>query len=163
MGKTTTFEGRIRTKNGRKASSIASTVHSVRFTFDSAVTSQTAVRIGSSATAGPTLTLPKGAMVLRLHKLTASTGGSSPTFSLGITGVNGHFFTDIDADAAVAAGTLNQSMNGAGHLAELVAGTGLASDSVVYAIEGSGTQGTGLITCVLEYTIADDGKADSAV
>lgn len=157
MGRTTTFEGRVRSRGGRRAGSPTVSRQCVIIAFDYAQATPTPVRVGTSATSGPTLTLPKGTIVLNLTKLVAVTGGTSPLTDIGILGGPDHFYSDLSGALANIS-----APNGTVHLAERLAG-GTTADHLVYANNGSGTPGTGISVCVLEYLVYDDGSFDSAV
>lgn len=163
MGNTSTFRGRVRSKGGRVAASPTTAVQSVMFCFDYAITTPTLVRVGTSPTTGEFLTLPKGTNVLRLGRFNSAVAGASPTVNIGILGTESHFYLNLDV--AVAAGQANSAISptGAGHVVERLTTRGTAADYLVYATDGTGTVGTGTFIGVLEYTVYDDGKAESAV
>lgn len=165
MGKTTTFNGRVRSRNGGKVSNSVTptvTTHAVIISFTAPASSK-AVRVGySGATTLPALVLPKGAIIQHLSTLVPLSGGASPTLNFGMSGDADEFYLNYDADAA-ATSQKDVIPTGADHIAARYAG-GLAADTAVLVEPGTGTPAdTGTFVGLLEYFVYDDGKTESAV
>lgn len=149
-----TFQGLMRSSGGAtKESGVTPSplTMAVVISFDPTASSATAVRIGTSATTGNFLTLPKGAVPLYLLTLGGATGGTNPTVDIGSSGTPDGFFNEADADTK---GTLNGA-NGS-----LVVGTGLTADTRVFGKVGVSAATGGTFTGVLVYTMYNDGSWD---
>lgn len=147
----TTFQGPIRSYGGaNKGTGVAPTpvTQSVVISFDPTAANATAVRIGTSATTGQTLTLPRGAVVMTFLSLGGATGGSSPTVDIGSAAAPDGFFNEVDADTK---GTL---VGGSG---SLVLAGGLTADTQVTGRVGASAATGGTFSGVLTYTVVDDG------
>ena len=147
----TTFQGKVRSSGGSaKGNATAGvTVLSVMFSFDPTATTATNVKIGSSATSGEDLTLPKGAVPISITTKAVATGGTNPTVDIGTSADNDGLFNELDADAnnttTVAAGAL-------------VTTAGLTADSVITGMKGASAATGGTYTGILTYYCVDDGK-----
>jgi len=148
---TTTFQGIVRSHGGQDKSLTTPgvVVLSEVISFDAAASaaSLTPVRIGTSATAGNTFTLPKGAIPIYFAVVVPSTGGSS-TVDIGTTADVDGFFNEV---ASVTKGTI-KGADGA-----LVVAGGITVNSTVAASVGA-TAGTGTVTGVFTYTVVDNAK-----
>ena len=163
MGNTSTFRGRLRSKGGRSAATPTVGLQAVMFAFDAAITTPTLVRVGTSATTGEYLTLPKGTNILRATRLIGTTGGTNPSYNIGISGTESHFYLNFDGDSTTPADYIGVVPTGTGHITDRVTTKGTATDHLVYATDGTGTAGTGTVVFYLEYFVYDDGKVESAV
>lgn len=149
-----TFQGLMRSSGGAaKESGVTPSplTMAVVISFDPTAVSATAVRIGTSATTGNFLTLPKGAVPLHLLTIGGATGGANPTVDIGSSGTPDGFFNEADADTK---GTINGA-NGS-----LVVGTGLTADTRVFGKVGASAATGGTFTGVLVYTMYNDGSWD---
>ena len=144
---TTTFQGIVRSNGGAgKGNSTPSVVTMSEVISFNAAGSNVAVRIGTSATAGNTFKLPVGAIPISFSVVAASTGAGS-TCDIGSTADPDGFFNEI---ASVTKGTL------AGADGALVVPAGITAITEVTASAGA-TAGTGTVTGVFTYTVADSG------
>ena len=149
-----TFQGLMRSSGGAaKESGVTPSplTMGVVISFDPTASSAAAVRIGTSATTGNFLTLPKGAVPLYLLTIGGATGGTNPTVDIGSSGTPDGFFNEADADTK---GTINGA-NGS-----LVVGTGLTADTRVFGKVGASAATGGTFTGVLVYTMYNDGSWD---
>jgi hypothetical protein len=148
---TTTFQGIVRSHGGqdKSATTPGVVVLSEVISFDAAAAavSLIPVRIGTSATAGNTFTLPKGAIPISFTVVVPSTGASS-TVDIGTTADVDGFFNEV---ASVTKGTI-KGADGA-----LVVAGGITVNSTVAASVGA-TAGTGTVTGVFTYTVVDNAK-----
>ena len=148
---TTTFQGIVRSHGGqdKSATTPGVVVLSEVISFDAAAAavSLIPVRIGTSATAGNTFTLPKGAIPISFTVVVPSTGASS-TVDIGTTADVDGFFNEV---ASVTKGTI-KGADGA-----LVVAGGITVNSTVAASVGA-TAGTGTVTGVFTYTIVDNAQ-----
>jgi hypothetical protein len=119
----------------------------ISFDAAAAAVSLIPVRIGTSATAGNTFTLPKGAIPISFTVVVPSTGASS-TVDIGTTADVDGFFNEV---ASVTKGTI-KGADGA-----LVVAGGITVNSTVAASVGA-TAGTGTVTGVFTYTVVDNAK-----
>jgi hypothetical protein len=150
---TSTFQGKIRSYGGQDKSSSATpgvVVLSEVISFNAAG-SNVAVRIGTSATAGNTFTLPVGAVPISFSVVGVSTGAGS-TCDVGSTADPDGFFNEI---ATVTKGTL-KGADGA-----LVVAGGITANTQVTASAGA-TAGTGTVTGVFTYAVVDNGTVGEA-
>jgi len=144
---TTTFQGVVRSNGGAgKGNSTPSVVAMSEVISFNAAGSNVAVRIGTSATAGNTFKLPVGAIPISFSVVAASAGAGS-TCDIGSTADPDGFFNEI---ASVTKGTL-KGADGA-----LVVPAGITAITEVTASAGA-TPGTGTVTGVFTYTVADSG------
>ena len=109
--------------------------------------SLTPVRIGTSASAGATFILPKGAIPISFSVVVASSGASS-TVDIGTTDDVDGFFNEVTS-------VTKGSINGAG--GALVVAGGIPANATVAASVGA-TAGTGTVTGVFTYTIVDNAQ-----
>ena len=148
---TTSFQGIVRSYGGQDKSVTTPgvVVLSEVISFDAAATavSLTPVRIGTSATTGATFVLPKGAIPISFTVVVASSGASS-TVDIGTTADVDGFFNEV---ASVTKGTI-KGADGA-----LVVAGGIPANATVAASVGA-TAGTGTVTGVFTYTIADNAQ-----
>ena len=148
---TTSFQGIVRSYGGqdKSATTPGVVVLSEVISFDAAAAavSLIPVRIGTSATAGNTFTLPKGAIPISFTVVVPSTGASS-TVDIGTTADVDGFFNEV---ASVTKGTI-KGADGA-----LVVAGGITVNSTVAASVGA-TAGTGTVTGVFTYTIVDNAQ-----
>ena len=81
----TTFQGVVRSYGGGGKGVVTPGVmtQTVQFACDPTAASATNVRIGTDSSAGQTLTLPAGAIILSVQTVQAATGGTNPTIDLG--------------------------------------------------------------------------------
>ena len=150
---TTSFQGIVRSYGGQDKSSGATpgvVLLSEVISFDAAAAAValTPVRIGTSATAGETFVLPKGAIPVSFSVVVVSVGASS-TVDIGTTADVDGFFNEV---ASVTKGTI-KGADGA-----LVITTGIPVNATVAASVGA-TAGTGTVTGVFTYTIVDNARA----
>ena len=148
---TTSFQGIVRSYGGQDKSVTTPgvVVLSETISFDAAATavSLTPVRIGTSASAGATFVLPKGAIPISFTVVVASSGASS-TVDIGTTADVDGFFNEV---ASVTKGSI-KGADGA-----LVVGGGITANATVAASVGA-TAGTGTVTGVFTYTIVDNAQ-----
>jgi hypothetical protein len=148
---TTSFQGIVRSYGGQDKSLTTPgvVVLSETISFDAAATavSLTPVRIGTSATAGATFILPKGAIPISFTVVVASSGAGS-TVDIGSTADVDGFFNEV---ASVTKGSI-KGADGA-----LVIAGGIPANAIVAASVGA-TAGTGTVTGVFTYTIVDNAQ-----
>jgi hypothetical protein len=148
---TTSFQGIVRSYGGQDKSVTTPgvVVLSEVISFDAAATavSLTPVRIGTSASAGATFVLPKGAIPISFTVVVASSGASS-TVDIGTTADVDGFFNEVTS-------VTKGSINGAG--GALVVAGGIPANATVAASVGA-TAGTGTVTGVFTYTIVDNAQ-----
>ena len=148
---TTSFQGIVRSYGGqdKSATTPGVVVLSETISFDAAASaaSLTPVRIGSSASAGATFILPKGAIPISFSVVVASSGASS-TVDIGTTADVDGFFNEVTS-------VTKGSINGAG--GALVVAGGIPANATVAASVGA-TAGTGTVTGVFTYTIVDNAQ-----
>jgi len=148
---TTSFQGIVRSYGGQDKSVTTPgvVVLSETISFDAAATaaSLTPVRIGTSASAGATFVLPKGAIPISFSVVVASSGASS-TVDIGTTDDVDGFFNEVTS-------VTKGSINGAG--GALVIAGGIPANATVAASVGA-TAGTGTVTGVFTYTIVDNAQ-----
>jgi len=146
---TTTFQGIVRSYGGGIKGTHTPTpvTQSVQISFDPTASSATNVRIGTSATAGETLTLPAGAIPISFMTIGGSAGGTNPTIDIGSSGDPDGLFNEVDCDT-------KGSLKGAdGALA--VAG-GLAASITVTGKVGASAATSGTFTGILTYAMANN-------
>ena len=148
---TTSFQGIVRSYGGQDKSVTTPgvVVLSETISFDAAASaaSLTPVRIGTSASAGATFILPKGAIPISFSVVVASSGASS-TVDIGTTDDVDGFFNEVTS-------VTKGSINGAG--GALVVAGGISANATVAASVGA-TAGTGTVTGVFTYTIVDNAQ-----
>ena len=148
---TTSFQGIVRSYGGQDKSVTTPgvVVLSETISFDAAASaaSLTPVRIGTSASAGATFILPKGAIPITFTVVVASSGASS-TVDIGTTADVDGFFNEVTS-------VTKGSINGAG--GALVVAGGIPANATVAASVGA-TAGTGTVTGVFTYTIVDNAQ-----
>ena len=148
---TTSFQGIVRSYGGQDKSVTTPgvVVLSETISFDAAASaaSLTPVRIGTSASAGATFILPKGAIPISFSVVVASSGASS-TVDIGTTADVDGFFNEVTS-------VTKGSINGAG--GALVVAGGIPANATVAASVGA-TAGTGTVTGVFTYTIVDNAQ-----
>ena len=148
---TTSFQGIVRSYGGQDKSVTTPgvVVLSETISFDAAASaaSLTPVRIGTSASAGARFILPKGAIPISFSVVVASSGASS-TVDIGTTADVDGFFNEV---TSVTKGSINVA-GGA-----LVVAGGIPANATVAASVGA-TAGTGTVTGVFTYTIADNAQ-----
>jgi hypothetical protein len=146
----TTFQGVVRSYGGGGKGTVTPgvMVQSVQFSCDPTATGATAVRIGTSSSAGETLTLPAGAIVMSIQTVGAAAGGTNPTIDLGTSadpdGIANELPVDVKGEITGAGGAL------------IVAG-GLAANAAVTANVGASAATSGTFTGILTYAMANDG------
>jgi hypothetical protein len=147
---TTSFQGIVRSYGGQDKSITTPgvVVLSEIISFNAAATaaSLTPVRIGTSATSGNTFVLPKGAVPISFTVVVASSGSS--TVDIGTTADVDGFFNEV---ASATKGSI-KGADGA-----LVLAGGITDNATVAASVGA-TAGTGTVTGVFTYTIADNAQ-----
>jgi hypothetical protein len=120
----------------------------VQFACDPTATGATNVRIGTSSSAGQTLTLPAGAIILSVQTVQAAAGGTNPTIDLGTSadpdGIANELPVDLKGEITGAAGAL------------VVAG-GLAANATVTANVGASAATSGTFVGSLTYAMANNG------
>lgn len=149
-----TFQGLMRSTGGAPKESGVTPgplTMAVVISFDPTAASATAVRIGTSATAGAFFTLPVGAVPLYLLTIGGATGGTNPTVDIGSAATADGFFNEADADTK---GTL------IGANGSLVVGTGITAQTQVYGKVGASAASGGTFTGVFVYTIYNNGVFD---
>ena len=161
----TTFQGKVRSSGGsaKGKATAGVTVLSVMFSFNPVTLANTNgttnVKIGSSATSGEDLVLPKGAVPISITTKAVATGGTNPTVDIGCLahsdGASGTtaadpdgLFNELDADAnnttTVASGAL-------------VTTAGLTDNATVTGNVGGSAATGGTYTGILTYYCVDDG------
>ena len=146
----TTFQGVVRSYGGanKHNSTPGVMVQSVQFSCDPTATGATNVRIGTSSSAGQTLILPAGAIIMSVQTIGVAAGGSSPTVDLGSSADPDGIINELPVDVK---GEITGA-NGA-----LVIAGGLAASTTVTANVGASAATSGTFTGVLTYAMADDG------
>ena len=148
---TTTFQGIVRSHGGQDKSATTPGVvvlsEVISFNAAAAAASFIPVRIGTSATAGNTFILPKGAIPISFTVVSPSTGAGS-TVDIGTTADVDGFFNEV---ASVTKG----SIKGADGV--LVIAGGIPANATVAASVGA-EAGTGTVTGVFTYTVVDNAK-----
>jgi hypothetical protein len=148
---TTSFQGIIRSYGGQDKSVTTPGVvvlsEVISFNAAAAAVNLTPVRIGTSATAGATFILPKGAIPISFTVVVASSGAGS-TVDIGTTADVDGFFNEV---ASVTKGSI-KGADGA-----LVIAGGIPANATVAASVGA-TAGTGTVTGVFTYTIVDNAQ-----
>ena len=148
---TTSFQGIVRSYGGQDKSVTTPGVvvlsEVISFDAAAAAASFTPVRIGTSASAGATFILPKGAIPISFTVVVASSGASS-TVDIGTTADVDGFFNEV---ASVTKGSI-KGADGA-----LVVAGGIPANATVAASVGA-TAGTGTVTGVFTYTIVDNAQ-----
>ena len=148
---TTSFQGIVRSYGGQDKSVTTPGVvvlsEVISFDAAAAAASLTPVRIGTSASAGATFILPKGAIPISFTVVVASSGASS-TVDIGTTADVDGFFNEVTS-------VTKGSINGAG--GALVIAGGIPANATVAASVGA-TAGTGTVTGVFTYTIVDNAQ-----
>jgi len=145
-----TFQGVIRSYGGANKHNATPgvMVQSVQFSCDPTATGATNVRIGTSSSAGQTLILPAGAIIMSVQTVGAGAGGTNPTIDLGSSadpdGIVNELPVDVKGEITGANGAL------------VVAG-GLAASTTVTANVGASAATSGTFTGILTYAMADDG------
>ena len=147
---TTTFQGIVRSNGGAGKGNATPSVVTLSdvISFDPTQSSATAVRIGTSATAGETFVLPAGAIPISFMTIGGSTGGTNPTVDIGTSADPDGFFNEVDSDTK---GTL-KGADGA-----LVVAGGITAASTVTGIVGSSAATGGTVTGIFTYTVVDAG------
>ena len=150
MATRSTFQGIVRTYGGQDKSSgvtPAPVIVGEVVSFLSSTATATALRVGTSASAGTVFVIPQGAVPISLAVITAATGSTS-TVDIG-TAANTTAFGD-----EIVVGTAGiKVLSGAG-----VTGVGVTANVTVYASVGS-SAGTGTVTGIFTYAVVDAGKA----
>ena len=147
---TTTFQGIVRSNGGAGKGNATPSVVTLSevISFDPTASGATAVRIGTSATAGQTFVLPAGAIPISFMTIGGSTGGTNPTVDIGTSADPDGFFNEVDSDTK---GTL-KGADGA-----LVVAGGITAASTVTGSVGSSAATGGTVTGVFTYTVVDAG------
>lgn len=146
----TTFQGVVRSYGGGVKGTVTPGVmtQTVQFACDPTAAGATNVRIGTSSSAGQTLTLPAGAIILSVQTVQAATGGTNPTIDLGTSadpdGIANELPVDVKGEITGAAGAL------------VVAG-GLAANATVTANVGASAATGGTFVGALTYAMANNG------
>jgi hypothetical protein len=146
----TTFQGVVRSYGGGGKGVVTPGVmtQTVQFACDPTAASATNVRIGTDSSAGQTLTLPAGAIILSVQTVQAATGGTNPTIDLGTSaddnGIADELPVDVKGEITGAAGAL------------IVAG-GLAANATVTAKVGASAATSGTFVGALTYAMANNG------
>lgn len=146
----TTFQGVVRSYGGGGKGTVTPGVmtQTVQFACDPTATGATNVRIGTDSSAGQTLTLPAGAIILSVQTVQAAAGGSDPTIDLGTSadpdGIANELPVDVKGEITGAAGAL------------VVAG-GLAANATVTANVGASAATSGTFVGALTYAMANNG------
>ena len=145
-----TFQGVVRSYGGANKHNATPgvMVQSVQFSCDPTAGSATNVRIGTSSSAGQTLILPAGAIIMSVQTVGAATGGTNPTIDLGSSADPDGIVNELPVDVV---GEITGA-NGA-----LVVAGGLAAATTVTANVGASAAVSGTFTGILTYAMADDG------
>jgi hypothetical protein len=146
-----TFQGLVRSLGGAAREDGVTPVpvmQSVVISCNPTAASATPVRIGTSATAGNTLTLPAGAVPISVLSLGGATGGTNPTVDIGTAAAPEGFFSEVDADTKGAVTGANGT---------LVVGTGITAPVVVTGRVGAAAATGGTFTGVLNFVVYDNG------
>lgn len=146
----TTFQGVVRSYGGanKHNSTPGVMTQSVQFSCDPTATGATEVRIGTDSSAGQTLTLPAGAIVLSVQTIGTAAGGTNPTVDLG---------SSVDPDGIVDEAPVDVAGEITGANGALCVAGGLAAAVTVTANVGASAATSGTFTGVLTYAMADDG------
>lgn len=146
----TSFQGVVRSYGGGGKGVVVPgvMVQSVQFSCDPTATGATNVRIGTSSSAGETLTLPAGAVIMSVQTVGAAAGGTNPTIDLGTSADPDGIINELPVDVK---GEITGA-NGA-----LVVAGGLAANSTVTANVGASAATSGTFTGILTYAMANDG------
>jgi hypothetical protein len=145
-----TFQGVVRSYGGANKHNATPgvMVQSVQFSCDPTATGATNVRIGTSSSAGQTLILPAGAIVMSVQGIGVAAGGTNPTVDLGSSADPDGIVNELPVDVK---GEITGA-NGA-----LVVTGGLAASTTVTANVGASAATSGTFTGILTYAMADDG------
>lgn len=146
----TSFQGVVRSYGGQdKNSGVTPGVmtQSEVISFNAGSTTSTQARIGASATTGEYFVLPSGAVPIQFAVTVAATGATA-TVDIGSSADDNGFF---DEAVVGVKGTITGA-NGA----EVIA-AGITSNTTVYGMVGD-VAGTGTVTGVFTYAVADNGK-----
>lgn len=146
----TTFQGVVRSYGGQdKSSGVSPAVitQSEVISFLSSTTTSTPVRIGASASTGDVFVLPAGAVPMSFQVVVPASGAGA-TVDIGSDDDDNGFF---DECVVATKGTITGAAG-----AEVIA-AGVTANSTVYGKVGS-TAGTGTVTGVFTFTVADNGK-----
>jgi len=162
----TTFQGKVRSSGGSpKGNATAGvSVLSVMFSFNPTTAANTDgttnVRIGTSATTGEYLTLPKGAVPISITTKAVATGGTNPTVDIGFLAHSDGAGGTVAADPDGMFNELDADLNNSTTVAAgaLVTTTGLAGDAIVTGNVGDSAATGGTYTGILTYYCVDDGK-----
>jgi hypothetical protein len=146
----TTFQGVVRSYGGanKHNSTPGVMVQSVQFSCDPTAAGATNVRIGTSSSAGQTLILPAGAIIMSVQTIGAAAGGTNPTVDLG---------SSVDPDGIINELPVDVKGEITGANGALVIAGGLAASTTVTANVGASAATSGTFTGVLTYAMADDG------
>ena len=146
----TTFQGVVRSYGGGGKGIVTPGVmtQTVQFACDPTATGATNVRIGPDSSAGQTLTLPAGAIILSVQTVQAAAGGTNPTIDLGTSADDNGIADELPVD------TKGEITGAAGAL--IVAG-GLAANATVTANVGASAGTSGPFVGALTYAMANNG------
>tara|TARA_E500000318_G_scaffold108930_1_gene120797 strand:+ start:1202 stop:1657 length:456 start_codon:yes stop_codon:yes gene_type:complete len=146
----TTFQGVVRSYGGGGKGIVTPGVmtQTVQFACDPTATGATNVRIGTDSSAGQTLTLPAGAIILSVQTVQAAAGGTNPTIDLGTSADDNGIADELPVD------TKGEITGAAGAL--IVAG-GLAANATVTAKVGASAATSGTFVGALTYAMANNG------
>jgi hypothetical protein len=146
----TTFQGVVRTNGGggKGVSTPAPVTTTVQFACDPTAASATNVRIGTSSSAGETLVIPAGAIILNVQTIQAAAGGTNPTIDIG---------TSADDDGIVNEAPVDVKGEITGANGALIVAGGLAAQATVTAKVGASAATSGTFVGALTYTMSNDG------
>lgn len=146
----TTFQGVVRSYGGGGKGVVTPGVmtQTVQFACDPTAAGATNVRIGTDSSAGQTLTLPAGAIILSVQTVQAAAGGTNPTIDLGTSADDNGVADELPVD------TKGEITGAAGAL--IVAG-GLAAKATVTAKVGASAATSGTFVGALTYAMANNG------
>jgi len=164
MANKTTFTGFLRSNGGDNTrATFAGSIPMVA-SFYMADATSTGADVQISATDTGAVILPKNAVVDIVFSVGAATGGSSPTFDLGITDADGGSdLTDVDALADNARSDTNARQD----VASGQAGTNVANQTAfteavkITAKKGDSAPTGGTVSGVIYYHIVDDGRVSA--
>lgn len=146
----TSFQGVVRSYGGGGKGTVTPGVmtQTVQFACDPTATGATSVRIGTSSSAGETLTIPAGAIILSVQTIQAAAGGTNPTIDLGTSADPDGIANELPVDTA------GEITGAAGALC--VAG-GLAANATVTANVGASAATSGTFVGAITYAMANNG------
>lgn len=148
----TTFTANIRSKGGSEQASIAQIQMVLAIPVAPAAAGIPGTVDVETAPAASGFVLPKNAVILDVKHNLSTTGGTTPTFVVGVEGDTDAYVADAPTNSDELVSCLDQSDLG------VSAGAGVTADTELFIGAGTGTAGsatTGFI--FIEYAVVDLG------